>query len=173
VAHGLGIKRVVGKSLTVREALREHSSALEEGKADILGLYMIKQLHDKGELEGDLKDYYVTFMAGIFRSVRFGAASAHGTANMIRFNYFSEQGAFERLPDGAYRVNFDRLEQAMTSLSREILTLQGKGDYKGVAALVEEKGKIGEQLRADLERLARADIPVDIIFEQGAEVLGL
>ena len=81
----------------MRGALKEHASALEEGKADILGLYMVTQLLEKGAIdEGVVEDYFVTFMAGIFRSVRFGAASAHGKANMIRFNYFLEQGAFTR-----------------------------------------------------------------------------
>lgn len=174
VAHGLGIKNTINGKGTVREALKEHASALEEGKADILGLYMIKQLHDKGELEGDLKDYYTTFMAGIFRSVRFGASSAHGKANMIRFNYFAGKGAFERDPEtGVYRVNYDKLEAAAASLSEMILTLQGDGNYDGVAALVAEKGKIGEQLQSDLDRLSEASIPVDIVFEQGVEVLGL
>ncbi len=171
VAHGLGIKNLVKGKGTVREALKEHASALEEGKADILGLYMIKQLHEKGELEGDLKDYYTTFMAGIFRSVRFGASSAHGKANMIRFNFFQEKGAFERLDNGTYRVNFDKLEAAMTELSRLILILQGDGDYAGVAKLVAEKGAIGTQLQADLERVDAARIPVDIVFEQGLKVL--
>ncbi len=171
VAHGLGIKNTINKKGTVREALKEHASALEEGKADILGLYMIKQLHEKGELEGDLKDYYTTFMAGIFRSVRFGAASAHGKANMIRFNYFQEKGAFERLEDGTYRVNYDKLESAMAELSELILTLQGDGNYEGVAKLVSEKGLIGTQLQADLDRVDAANIPVDIVFEQGVKVL--
>jgi hypothetical protein len=174
VAHGLGIKNTVNGKGTVREALKEHASALEEGKADILGLYMIKQLHEKGEIAGDLKDYYVTFMAGIFRSVRFGAASAHGKANMIRFNYFNEYGAFERnAADGTYRVNFDKLEEAMDALSNLILVYQGDGDYDGVAELVSLKGIIGSQLQADLDRLAAESIPVDIVFEQGVEVLGL
>jgi len=174
IAHGLGIKNTINDKGTVREALKEHSSALEEGKADILGLYMIKQLHEKGEVEGDLKDYYVTFMAGIFRSVRFGASSAHGKANMIRFNFFKEQGAFTKDEEtGTYRVNFDKLEAAMTALSEIILTLQGDGDYDGVAALVNEKGKIGAGLQADLDRLSEANIPVDVVFEQGVDVLGL
>ncbi|MDX1941601.1 MAG: hypothetical protein SFU99_13670 [Saprospiraceae bacterium] len=171
VAHGLGIKNTIHKKGTVREALKEHASALEEGKADILGLYMIKQLHEKGDLEGDLKDYYTTFMAGIFRSVRFGAASAHGKANMIRFNFFQEKGAFERLENGTYRVNFDKLETAMAELSELILTLQGDGNYDGVAKLVSEKGIIGAQLQADLDRVDAANIPVDIVFEQGVKVL--
>lgn len=174
VAHGLGIKNVVKGEGTVRKALKEHSSALEEGKADILGLYMIKQLHDRGELEGELHDYYVTFMAGIFRSVRFGASSAHGKANMIRFNFFKEKEAFRYdEATGQYAVDFENFENAVTELSRLILTLQGDGDYNGVAKLVEEKGKIGSGLQSDLDRLSAQNIPVDIIFEQGIDVLGL
>lgn len=172
VAHGLGIKNTINGKGTVRESLKEHASALEEGKADILGLYMITELHKKGELDGKLEDYYVTFLAGIFRSVRFGAASAHGKANMIRFNYFKEKGAFERSASGKYKVNFDKMQEAMTSLSTLILTLQGDGDYEGVDKLVKEKGIIGAELQSDLDKLKAKNIPVDIVFEQGKEVLG-
>jgi len=173
VAHGLGIKNTINDKGTVRTALQEHSSALEEGKADILGLYMIQQLTKKGELTEDIKDNMVTFMAGIFRSVRFGASSAHGKANMIRFNFFKEKGAFSRNQDGTYMVNFENMETAMKELSNLILTLQGNGDYEGVAKLVSEKGIVTDELQADLDRLSSANIPVDVIFEQGTEVLGL
>lgn len=100
VAHGLGIKNTVNGRGTVRDALREQASSLEEGKADVLGLYMVTRLHEQGELgDAPLEDYYVTFIASIFRSVRFGAASAHGRANMARFNFFAERGAFVRDPE--------------------------------------------------------------------------
>ncbi len=175
VAHGLGIKNTLDGSGTVRHALKEHASALEEGKADILGLYMVQRLREKGELtDGELMDDYVTFLAGIFRSVRFGASSAHGVANMIRFNFFEQAGAFSRdEATGSYRVNVPEFEQAVRDLSARILTLQGDGDYAGVSALVEGMGSIGAQLQADLDRLAAQSIPVDIVFEQGADVLGL
>jgi len=175
VAHGLGIKNVLDGNGTVRQALKEHASALEEGKADILGLYMVQKLRDLGEIsEGELMDDYVTFMAGIFRSVRFGASSAHGRANMIRFNFFSEAGAFSRdEATGKYRVDVPVFEQAVESLSRDILMLQGDGDYDAVAAFVAQYGNVGEQLQADLDRLAAAAIPVDIVYQQGKEVLGL
>jgi hypothetical protein len=174
VAHGLGIKNTLQGETTVRASLKEYASALEEGKADILGLYMVQRLLEKGELDtGTLEDYYVTFMSSIFRSVRFGASSAHGKANMIRFNYFAQMGAFDRTDDGYYHVNMDKMEEAITSLSRLILTLQGDGDYQGVAKLVAEKGVIKPQLAADLGRLSAANIPVDLHFEQGKKVLGL
>ena len=173
VAHGLGIKNTINGKGTVRESLKELASALEEGKADILGLYMVQQLHKKGEVDGELKEYMTTFMASIFRSVRFGASSAHGKANMIRFNYFQEKGAFSKNEDGTYKVNFDQMEVAMKDLSSLILTLQGNGDYDGVATLVAEKGSISAELQADLDKLKAANIPVDVIFNQGVEVLGL
>ncbi len=173
VAHGLGIKNTINGKGTVRTALQQYASALEEGKADILGLYMVQQLNLKGELTNDFKDNMVTFMAGIFRSVRFGASDAHGIANMIRFNYFKEKGAFSRNEDGTYKVNFDKMEAAMKDLSNLILTLQGNGDYEGVAKLVSEKGIVTKSLQADLDRLRSANIPVDVVFNQGVAVLGL
>jgi hypothetical protein len=175
VAHGLGIKNTIDGKGTVREALRELASSMEEGKADILGLYMITRLHEAGELgEIDLRDNYVTFMAGIFRSIRFGASSAHGKANMVRFNFFAEHGAFVRNPEtGTYSVDFDRMEEAMTELSELLLTLQGTGDYAGTVKLLDEKGAISPGLQSDLDRLTRADIPVDIEFSQGIGELGL
>lgn len=173
VAHGLGIKNTIDGSGTVREALKEHFAAVEEGKADILGLHMINQLHERGELTTDLNDYYVTFMAGIFRSVRFGASSAHGKANMIRFNFFRQQGAFEKHEDGTYRVNVERFRQATEDLSALLLQLQGDGDYAAAAKLVDSLGQIGPQLQGDLDRLSDLGIPVDVVFEQGVDVLGL
>ncbi len=174
VAHGLGIKNTIDGKGTVREALKEHASAIEEGKADILGLYMINQLHKKGELTEELKNFYVTFMAGIFRSTRFGSSSAHGKANMIRFNFFQEQGAFERdATTGTYKVNFEKFQAASEALSKLILTLQGDGDYEAVSKLMKEKAVIKSELQGDLDRLSEANIPVDIIFEQGTKALGL
>lgn len=173
VAHGLGIKNTITGKGTVRQALQEHSSAIEEGKADILGLYMVEQLHEKGELTGDLKDNMVTFMASIFRSIRFGASSAHGKANMIRFNFFQEKGAFTRNEDGTYKINFDKMHSAMEELSNLILTLQGDGNYADVTTLINEKCVISDQLQSDLDCLSKSNIPVDVVYEQGIEVLGL
>ncbi|MCO7227163.1 hypothetical protein [Pleionea sp. CnH1-48] len=175
VAHGLGIKNTINGKGVVRTALKETASALEEGKADILGLYMITKLFEKGEMtEGKLMDNYVTFLAGIFRSVRFGASSAHGKANMMRFNFFKEKGAFKVDPDtGRYRVDFNQMTVAMNELSNLLLTIQGNGDYEAAKALLEEKGVIKDDLKAELDKLAAANIPVDIVFEQGKEILGL
>ena len=175
VAHGLGLGNTIDKKGTVREALKNTYSSIEEGKADILGLWCVYKLNEMGELEDkDMMDNFVTFMAGIFRSVRFGAASAHGKANMIRFYYFQETGAFERdEATGTYRVNFEKMKEAMFSLSEMILKIQGDGDYDAAVSLIKEKGNIREALQKDLDRIGKAGIPRDIVFEQGPEVLGI
>ncbi len=174
VAHGMGIKNTINDKGTVRHAIKEQYSALEEGKADILGLYMVTKLHEMGEFtETDLMDNYVTFMAGIFRSVRFGLSSAHGKANMVRFNYFKEKGAFNKNEDGTYSIDIEKMKAASAELTQMILKIQGDGDYDAAKKLVEEQGIIMPELQADLDKISEAGIPVDIVFEQGPELLGL
>ncbi|MCG8580229.1 MAG: Zn-dependent hydrolase [Bacteroidales bacterium] len=175
VAHGLGIKMTLDGNQSVREAMKETASSIEEAKADILGLYMVKQLAEMGELTNkDLMDNYVTFMAGIFRSVRFGAASAHGKANMMRFNYFQEKEAFTYDKEtGYYTVDFDKMTEAMNTLSAEILIMQGDGNYEKAQKMLAEMGTIRPALKADLDRIAKAGIPRDIVFEQGPATIGM
>ncbi|MBC8987175.1 Zn-dependent hydrolase [Pedobacter sp. N36a] len=173
VAHGLGIKNTVNGKGFVKEALQEQYSWLEEGKADVLGLYMVTGLLKKGELEGDLKTFYTTYMAGILRSVRFGAASAHGKANMQCFNFFKENGAFIRNENGTYKVDYTKFETAMNKLSKLIITLQGNGDKAAVAKVQKEHAVISPELQKDLDKLTQKGIPVDVIFEQGVDVLGV
>jgi hypothetical protein len=175
VAHGLGVKNTITGKGTVREALKERASAYEEGKADILGLYMIEQLARQNEVAtADMADNYVTFLASLFRSIRFGASSAHGRANVVAFNFLEEQDAFTRdVASGTYRVNLTKFGSVAHELARRILQLQGDGDYEGAQAFADRYGSIGPQLQQDLDRLGSKGIPVDIVFEQGLDVLGL
>lgn len=173
VSHGLGIKNTVNGKGTVRTALQEQGSWLEEAKADILGLYMVTKLVEMNELPGPIENYYTTFMAGILRSVRFGAGEAHGKANMLAFNFFEEKGAFAKTKEGHYKVDVAKFRDAMNELGKLILTLQGDGDKTAVEKLMKEKAVVRPDLQADLNRLQKAGIPVDILFEQGVNVLGL
>ncbi|OQX79278.1 MAG: Zn-dependent hydrolase [Bacteroidetes bacterium 4484_249] len=174
VAHGMGIKNTINGKGPVRKVLKEQYSAIEEGKADILGLFLVTKLHEMGEFtETDLMDNYVTFMAGIFRSVRFGLASSHGKANMIRFNFFKERGAFSKNEDGTYSIDFEKMKVASAELTQLILKVQGDGDYEAAKKLVSEQGVIPADLQTDLDKLAELGIPIDIVFEQGPEMLGL
>jgi hypothetical protein len=175
VAHGLGMSSTTEGSQTVREVLQNYYTSIEEGKADILGLYVVTKLYDMGELtDGELMDNFVTFMAGIFRSARFGVASSHGKANMMRFYFFQEKGAFTRDDaTGTYQVDFDKMKIAMNELTEKILIIQGDGNYEEAKTWVESDGKIKEVLRKDLDRINEAGIPRDIRFKQGKEILGL
>ncbi|MFN5890101.1 MAG: hypothetical protein ACK448_06870, partial [Bacteroidota bacterium] len=188
VAHGLGVKYVVSKTgttnaaennggeKTIREALGVHYSALEECKADVLGLYMVTELFDKKELGGKLDDYYVTFVASVFRSVRFGASSAHGKANMITFNTLLERGAIAYTANangGYYTVNVAKMRSAIAGLAGALLQVQGDGDPAKAADMLQSMGVIREGLAADLKRIEVASIPVDLVFDQGISTLGL
>lgn len=176
VGHGLGMSyTIAGKKVTVREALKDAYTSIEEGKADILGLYIVDQLYEMGELgEVDLMDYYVTFFAGIFRSSRFGVASAHGKANMMRFYFFEEQGAFTKNPEtGLYTVNFEKMRTAMKLLAEKILIIQGNGDLNAANTWIEKDGIVKPEFQKDLDKINSAGIPVDIVFEQGLNCIGL
>ena len=174
VSHGMGIKNTINDRGPVREALKEQYSALEEAKADIMGLYLVTQLYEMGELSsGEVMNNYVTFFSGIFRSSRFGAASAHGKANMLNMKYFADKEAFVYQDNGTYKVNFEEMKAAVESLVGKILTIQGDGDYEAAKEWIESDGVMTDQLKADLEKVNNAGIPVDIVFKQGKEVLGL
>lgn len=175
VAHGLGIKYTVNGKGPVREALLERYGTIEEGKADILGLWMVGQLRQRGEIStGSMLDNQVTFLAGILRSVRFGAGSAHGQANMFCFNFMQARGAFTRdAANGTYRVEPTAMDRAMDELCALILRLQGEGAIDELRAILIEHGGIPEELQRDLDRLSERSIPVDVAFVQGMEALGL
>jgi hypothetical protein len=159
----------------VRAALQERASALEEAKADVLGLFMIAELASRGELDDEnLDDNYVTFLASIFRSVRFGAASAHGRANLMQLNFLAEKGAFSFDADSrTYAVNLETMGEAVDELAGVILKFQGDGDYDGLGEFMAKYQVVGDGLQEGLDRLRDEGIPVDVVFEQGADVLGL
>lgn len=173
VAHGLGVNYTLTDKQEVRAALKDHYTSIEEGKADILGLFCVTKLAEWGIIENkDLMDNYVTFIAGIFRSCRFGAASAHGKANMMQFAHFIESGAITKEEtSGYYKVNFDKMKEDIAVIAGEYLTIEGDGNYEKAARLIAEKGIVTPSLQQDLHRIAQAGIPKDIYFKQGMAVL--
>ncbi|MBN2667826.1 MAG: Zn-dependent hydrolase [Bacteroidales bacterium] len=174
VGHAMGIKKTLDGTQTAREALKEVYSSLEEGKADIMGLWLVTQLYEMGELtEGEVMDNYVTFMAGIFRSVRFGAASSHGKANAMRYYYFKERGAFTINEDGTYTVNFEKMKEASIAIMLDILHIQGDGNYDKAKTWVEKDGIVTEDFQKVLDKINSAGIPVDVTYTQGPKQLGL
>ncbi len=175
VAHGLGVKYTLQGNQDVRGALKDNYTSIEEGKADILGLFCITKLAEWGVIQNkDLMDNYVTFIAGIFRSCRFGAASAHGKANMMQFAHFIESGAITRDTDkGYYTIDFEKMKKDIEIIAGEYITLEGDGDYDKASQLIATKGIVSSILQKDLDRIAQAGIPKDIYFQQGLQTLGL
>ena len=171
-AHGMGIKNTITGKGSVHSALGNQYNAIEEAKADVLGLYLVTKLAEMGEYTTtDLEDNYTTFLAGIFRSVRFGAASAHGKANMLTFNYFQNEGAFVRNDEGRYAIDFEKMKVAVEKLAGDILKHQGNGDYEVTKAWLGENCVIRPELQADLDRVNALGIPVDIYYNMGPQVL--
>ena len=171
-AHGMGIKNTITGKGSVHSALGNQYNAIEEAKADVLGLYLVTKLAEMGVYTTtDLEDNYTTFLAGIFRSVRFGAASSHGKANMVEFNYFQEMGAFTRNADGLYAIDFEKMKMAVEQLASDILVHQGNGDYEATKAWLAERIVIKPELQADLDKVNNAGVPVDIYYNMGPEVL--
>ena len=174
VAHGLGIKNTITGKGNLREALKNQYSAWEEAKADICGLFLTQTLLENGEITNcSVEDAYVTYIAGIFRSVRFGATEAHGIANMMCFNYMNEKGAFTRDEKGKYTIHMDKAIEAMKSWAALILQVEGDGDYEFAKKYAAENGIIKEDLKKDLEIINGSNIPRDIVYNQGLEALRL
>jgi hypothetical protein len=174
VSHGLGIKKTVTGKGTIRETLKEQYSGWEEAKADIVGLWMVSWLIEKGELTGiTVEDAYVTYMAGLIRSVGFGAAEAHGKANMMCFNFFEDKKAFSRNADGTFKVDIDKTRQAVNEWSAFILSVEGEGDYAKAVEYMKQNGNVRPELQAGLDLLKTANIPKDVVFDQRKLALGL
>jgi hypothetical protein len=136
---------------------------------------MVEELAKRGELpDTGLRDNYVTFLASIFRSVRFGAADAHGRANLMQLSFLEEKGAFLYDSESkTYRVDLQKVSGAVRELASVILKFQGDGDYEGLGRFQEKYQVVSPRLQESLDRVAAKGIPVDVVFEQGLEVLGL
>ena len=174
VAHGLGIKETVNGKGSVDEAMKTQRSNWEEAKADILGLFLVCRLIEKGEITNITEeDAITTYIAGLFRSVRFGAGEAHGIANAMCFNYMYAQGAFTRDENGVYHIDYAKANAAMESWAGVILATQGEGDFHFAEKFAKENGVIKPEMQQDIDRINNSGVPRDIRFREGLEVLGL
>jgi len=164
--HGLGPHdiQVNGRKTTVREEMKQLYSALEEAKADISGLFALQYLIDHRLMNVDRFSepaMYATYLAGVFRSVRFGIKEAHGRGMALQFNYLTDQGAIEHIPaDGTFRVNLGKIKEAARRLTGEIMTIQAQGDYPKAKALLDRLAVIRPAMQQTLDKFG--DLPVDI-----------
>jgi hypothetical protein len=162
ICHGLGpaFSRIKGKNVSIREAIGRSFSGLEEAKADVVGMFALRWLVDKGVLPKErLEEYYASELAGIFRTVRFGTGEAHGRAEMMEFNYYSEQGAIVKA-NGRYRVDYAKIGDATARLAKELLEQEATGDRVRADAWFNKYDKMPADLKAALA--AAKDVPVDI-----------
>lgn len=172
VAHGLGVKQTINTNESVDAVMGTEKTSWEEAKADILGLFMVTKLIEMGEITNiTAEDAITTYIAGILRSVRFGAASSHGKANMMCFNYMEKAGAFSRDAKGQYVIDFEKAKEAMNGWAALILQTQGDGNIEFATKYRAENGGITPALQADLNKINEAGIPRDITFIQGVDVL--
>lgn len=172
VAHGLGVKQTINTNESVDAVMGTEKTSWEEAKADILGLFMVTKLIEMGEITNiTAEDAIATYIAGILRSVRFGAASSHGKANMMCFNYMEKAGAFSRDTKGQYVIDFGKAKEAMNGWAALILQTQGDGNVEFATKYRAENGGITPALQADLDKINGAGIPRDITFIQGADIL--
>jgi hypothetical protein len=161
--HGLGPHDITvgGRRTTVRQELRDAYSPIEEAKADISGLWALQHLVDAGELPASLQDtMYTTFLASAFRSLRFGVTAAHARGIAIQLNTLLDAGAVRVAPDGTFAVVPSRMREAVTSLTRDIMTLQAEGGYEKAGALLARLAVVRPEVQRVLDRLA--EVPVDI-----------
>jgi hypothetical protein len=161
--HGLGPHNITagGRTTTVRQELKETYSAIEEAKADVSGLWALKQLADAGQIDASIaRTMYTTFLASAFRSIRFGINEAHGRGIAVQVNYFLDSGAFKVMPDGTFAVDEAKMHQSVAALTGEIMTLQAEGSYAKAKGLIDRLGVVRPEVQKVLDRLA--NVPVDI-----------
>ena len=174
ISHGLGpaYARVNGKRADIRESIGPIYSGLEEAKADIVGLYGLDWLMNKGVLpKSRARDYYASHVAGIFRTVRFGTAEAHAKAEMMEFNYFVERGAITRdARTGRYVIDFARMAGAVASLAKELLEIEATGNRARAEAWFTRYGTMPAQLKAALDKTTSVPVDIDPITSFGEAV---
>jgi len=165
LSHTLGVDYVAGKpDLTVRRALGERYAAIEEAKADVVGLFNLVHLREQQVFtDQEVQENYATYLAGLFRSVRFGVEEAHGRGNAVQINFLLREGGIVAdARKGEYALNPKKFEPALRALAKELLEIEGTGDYERAGRLLEESGKLDAATRAALQGIAA--VPVDVVF---------
>ena len=173
ISHGLGpaFARVGGKQVDIREAIGPAYSGLEEAKADVVGMFGEKWLMDHGVLPKErMQELYVSYVAGIFRTVRFGTGEAHGRAEMMEFNYLSERNAITRNAAGKYAVDFSKMPDAIASLAKELLEIEATGDRSRAENWFKKYDTMPAELKSALAAASSVPVDIDPVFSFPREV---
>ena len=167
MAHGLGpaFARTAAGKTDIREAIGPVFGGLEEAKADVVGMFGLKWLMDHDALPKEkLEEYYASYVGGIFRTVRFGAAEAHSQAELMEFNYLSERGAIQREPSARYSIDYARMPQALADLAKELLEIEATGDRERAEGWFKKYGVMPSELQSSLKSAANVPVDIDPIF---------
>jgi Peptidase family M49 len=171
MSHGIGPHQIMvnGRATTPRQELKELYSAIEEAKADVLGLYMLRHFFERGYLKHDEKNLYTTFLASSFRTLRFGLNEAHGKGMALQFNYLTDKGAFVH-NGNAWEVNQEKIGGGIRDLAHDLLMIEASGDYAGAKRMLDTLGVLRPEMKATLNRVG--GVPVDIrpIFETADQI---
>jgi hypothetical protein len=171
MSHGIGPHQITvnGRATTPRAELKELYSAIEEAKADVLGLYMLQHFFDRGYLKRDENALYTTFLASSFRTLRFGLNEAHGKGMALQFNYLTDKGAFVHKAN-AWEVDEAKIRGGVRDLAHELLTIEARGDYAGAKRMLDTLGVLRPEMSATLARVS--GVPVDIrpVFETADQI---
>jgi hypothetical protein len=161
--HGLGPHNITigGRATTVRQEMKELSSVVEEAKADVSGLFALQFLVDRGKLDKSYQQtMYTTYLASMFRSIRFGLSEAHGRGVALQLNYFLDNGGVTVAQDGTFTVDAQKIRQNVIDLTRDIMTMQVLGDYAAAKQMIDKLVVVRPQVQVVLDKLK--DVPVDI-----------
>jgi len=167
ISHGLGpvFARTSTGKVSIREAIGPIYSGLEEAKADVVGMYGLKWLVDHTALpQQKLEEYYASYVAGIFRTVRFGTGEAHGQAEMMEFNYLAEREAIKRESSGRYAIDYAKIPEALADLAKELLEIEATGDRQRAENWFKKYGRMGEDLKSALNSASSVPVDIDPVF---------
>ncbi len=173
ICHGLGpaYARTAAGKVDIREAIGPAFSGLEEAKADVTGMFALKWLIDHDALPKEkLPEYYASYVAGIFRTVRFGTAEAHGQADMMEFNYLSEHGAITRNASGRYVIDYEKTSPAIADLAKELLEIEATGDRSRAENWFKKYSTMPEELKSSLQTASDVPVDVDPVYAFGERV---
>ncbi len=171
MSHGIGPHQITvnGRASSPRQELKELYSAIEEAKADVLGLYMLQHFFDRGYLKRDEQSLYTTFLASSFRTLRFGLEEAHGKGMALQFNYLMDKGAFVE-HNGRWAVDPQRIHAGVRDLAHDLLTVEATGDYAGAKKMLDTLGVIRPEVRATLNRVGSVPVDIRTIFVTADQV---
>jgi len=164
IAHGLGpaFARTPTGKMSIRESIGPIFGGLEEAKADVTGMFGLKWLVDHGALPKEkLEEFYASYVGGMFRTVRFGVAEAHGQAEMMEFNYLTECGAVRYEATGRYVIDYAKMPQGVADLAKELLEIEASGDRRRAEKWFERYGTMPLELKLALQKKT-SNIPVDV-----------